>query len=343
MVIKPKGNQGAWGTDSAWGTDISSTSELIASNRQKTSRIPTDRRANIASNQQNTSRIPTEWAMGSISRSVDVAETGRRLPRAFQTTTFEPNPSNPAPRPDFGDILSPASDRHIGSPPPPSLPPMLQDWTTHLANYYSISWETPGPRSCEDSPPSWDPPGDSNADDMCDPMGFSFCGLDDVDYAVLHIGDAINPPSLSRVSTATLVPEQESGHRGSRESGSSSSDRGYRNPPPTIRWPCKECDKEFQDETARNKHLRYHSRPFLCPLEGCLARFSVAKDLRRHYNTRSHIGQGIKELMCSEKGCSFKYNEYRKDSYRRHLRLIHGLSPGRVIRGGGSKCTRATL
>jgi hypothetical protein len=44
-------------------------------------------------------------------------------------------------------------------------------------------------------------------------------------------------------------------------------------------------------------------------------------------------------LACSEKGCHFKYKTCRKDSYRRHLKLKHRLSPGGDMKSGtGVKC-----
>ncbi|KAH6626685.1 hypothetical protein B0J18DRAFT_146823 [Chaetomium sp. MPI-SDFR-AT-0129] len=94
------------------------------------------------------------------------------------------------------------------------------------------------------------------------------------------------------------------------------------NPPRTSEvWACQECDKKFHNKKALMKHTRCHVKPFLCST--CPMGFSFAKDLRRHELSRGHGGQSPTLLLrCSE--CPFKFKPCRKDSYKRHLRLVHG-------------------
>lgn len=44
-------------------------------------------------------------------------------------------------------------------------------------------------------------------------------------------------------------------------------------------------------------------------------------------------------MVCSENGCTFKYIACRRDSYRRHLKLKHRLSPSGST---GVKCIGGT-
>lgn len=238
--------------------------------------------------------------------------------------------------------LSSASTRDGNSPPP--LSPDSLEGTASMSSGESVSSESSPPVSYAEYLFA----SQSDVDDVWGLHKFMAQGLE-LDQEALpmpspagHIRDTVETQALSRASTATVVPESESGLQESRTSQSSVTPGESRAPSPTGRWACRECDKRFQDKTAlkyapdliyhmynetdkSSKHLRYHSRPFSCPT--CPRHFSVPKDLRRHQKTTGHGGQDVKELVCSEKGCTFKYNACRRDSYRRHLKLKHRLSP----------------
>lgn len=254
--------------------------------------------------------------------------------------------------------LSSASTRDGNSPPP--LSPDSLEGTASMSSGESVSSESSPPVSYA----TYLFPSQSEVDDVWGLHKFMAQGLE-LDQETLsipsptgHTRDTVETPTFSRASTATVVPESESGLQESRTSQSSVTPGKSRAPSPTGRWACRECDKRFQDKTAlkyapnliypmynktdkSSKHLRYHSRPFSCPT--CPRHFSVPKDLRRHQKTTGHGGQDVKELVCSEKGCTFKYNACRRDSYRRHLKLIHHLSPGEDMKSGtGVKCIGGT-
>lgn len=123
--------------------------------------------------------------------------------------------------------------------------------------------------------------------------------------------------------------------------------RGTLDPPlaspqnPSSHWTCGWCNKEFSGRTAFRwvayfshifnllltntfirKHIRYHVRPYSCPT--CHKEFSFTKDLRRHQQTRGHGGQDVKELLsCPFEACKFKFKACRRDTYKRHCRLVH--------------------
>lgn len=82
--------------------------------------------------------------------------------------------------------------------------------------------------------------------------------------------------------------------------------------------------------------MRYHIQPFSCPT--CKKGFSFAKDLRRHQQTRGHGGQDVKELLsCKVEGCSFKFKPCRRDTYKRHCRLVHERKPDKKSDGDTTK------
>ncbi|KAK3375760.1 hypothetical protein B0T24DRAFT_206783 [Lasiosphaeria ovina] len=97
------------------------------------------------------------------------------------------------------------------------------------------------------------------------------------------------------------------------------------------RWVCTKCDKDFNERNCLRKHLRNHIRPYSCPT--CKKDFSFTKDLKRHQQTRGHGGHDVMELLsCPSEGCGFKFKACRRDTYKRHCRLVHEARPGEKTR-----------
>lgn len=146
--------------------------------------------------------------------------------------------------------LSSASTRDGNSPPP--LSPDSLEGTASMSSGESVSSEsTPAVSYAEYLFAS-----QSDVDDVWGLHKFMAQGLElDQDALFIpspagHIQDTVERPSFSRASTATVVPESESGLQESRTSQSSVTPGKSRTPSPTGRWACRECDKQFQDKTA---------------------------------------------------------------------------------------------
>lgn len=146
--------------------------------------------------------------------------------------------------------LSSASTRDGNSPPP--LSPDSLEGTASMSSGESVSSESSPPVSYAEYLFA----SQSDVDDVWGLHNFMAQGLE-LDQEALpipspagHIRDTVETQALSRASTATVVPESESGLQESRTSQSSVTPGISRTLSPTGRWACRECDKRFQDKTA---------------------------------------------------------------------------------------------
>lgn len=79
-------------------------------------------------------------------------------------------------------------------------------------------------------------------------------------------------------------------------------------------WICEECKKLYKSRVKLRQHMRYHTRRFPCPDEGCELAFGTKQDLDRHRD---------KTLWpCPVSGCQTPITG-RKDNLKRHIRLKH--------------------
>lgn len=93
-------------------------------------------------------------------------------------------------------------------------------------------------------------------------------------------------------------------------------------------WQCDfpGCSRVFREQHSRNRHRKYHFKPFKCPKPSCKDKniaFSLEKDLKRH--RLSHEG---KRYFCPHPGCacatSGRFTGFaRIDNWRRHLETLH--------------------
>lgn len=146
--------------------------------------------------------------------------------------------------------LSSASTRDGNSPPP--LSPDSLEGTAPMSSGESVSSESSPPVSYAEYLFA----SKTDVDDVWGLHKFMAQGLA-LDQEALsmpspagHIRDTVETPAFSRASTATVVPESESGLQESRKSQSSATPGKSRTPSPIGRWACRECDKRFQDKSA---------------------------------------------------------------------------------------------
>ena len=102
-------------------------------------------------------------------------------------------------------------------------------------------------------------------------------------------------------------------------------DQRYIPPPPTLPWPCSQCDKSFADSSSLRRHEKIHSRekqgqhyapppqpPGLpWPCSQCGKSFVDSSSLKRHEKTHS----GEKPFECTVCGRRFS----RKDHMKSHM------------------------
>ncbi|OHE99949.1 hypothetical protein CORC01_04850 [Colletotrichum orchidophilum] len=72
-----------------------------------------------------------------------------------------------------------------------------------------------------------------------------------------------------------------------------------------------DCDRSYDQRHELNRHMKKHSRPCACPVQGCAMKFPDKKGLDRHTATHG-IGRG--EFDCPD--CPKKFT--RSDNLTRH-------------------------
>lgn len=80
-----------------------------------------------------------------------------------------------------------------------------------------------------------------------------------------------------------------------------------------LAFKCADCSRSFPSRSRLDHHLKTHES-FKCT-KGCLKRFTLEKDRRRHENT-IHAAQNSQCEICGRKG--------RKDNIKRHMMTHEG-------------------
>ncbi|PVH84942.1 hypothetical protein DL98DRAFT_484051 [Cadophora sp. DSE1049] len=101
---------------------------------------------------------------------------------------------------------------------------------------------------------------------------------------------------------------------------------------------CYHCNKAFSRASDMNKHIKYHTRPITCPVQGCDYTCGRQKDLSRHQHGVHKDMFGEEEFPCPFEECKKAGVKFsRRDNLGRHLKRRHGGATGegdqRKVRG----------
>lgn len=86
---------------------------------------------------------------------------------------------------------------------------------------------------------------------------------------------------------------------------------------------CHSCGKQYTRVCDLNKHLKTHSRPFRCPVNGCRYHtfgWPTEKELDRHYNDKHSTEPRV--FSCLWHDCD--YTSKRDSNCKQHMEKVHG-------------------
>ncbi|KAH8808723.1 hypothetical protein F5884DRAFT_380224 [Xylogone sp. PMI_703] len=99
-------------------------------------------------------------------------------------------------------------------------------------------------------------------------------------------------------------------------------------PPANVAYQCPDCRKLFTQRHLYNRHVKIHTKPYLCPEPGCGSQNATARDIQRHVNAHHPESPHAKKAakpVCPYKGCRHATSGFaRQDHLKRHLKQIHG-------------------
>lgn len=80
-------------------------------------------------------------------------------------------------------------------------------------------------------------------------------------------------------------------------------------------------------DKINSRHMKQHSRPFKCEVNGCTRAFSLKTGLENHINSVHRQPPYQKRWYCLEVGCKYTLainGTARKDSLNQHMKTMHG-------------------
>ncbi|KAE9364703.1 hypothetical protein N431DRAFT_497148 [Stipitochalara longipes BDJ] len=107
--------------------------------------------------------------------------------------------------------------------------------------------------------------------------------------------------------------------------------RSHTTEAPRCLWDA--CSRPPESRSSLNKHLDSHTKPHLCPQNGCGHRAAKLRDMGRHLLSHG-TPNGAKVYYCPARDCQYSEGRTsfsRADNAKRHIRQMHSNTTGEII------------